>query len=310
MMLRKMWVKIKKHYYLSIGAGSFILLLLLFSPIIRSSWFYYPESLRIRIALSRLLSSFNNDNLCREDCTMARLTYEKVISQALNNNADDYLPLLEKEILNLNLSEETRAELLRLYKTNNVSASEKMKSFCLNSNNDFKIRAQLAAAWPEIKPLSLNSEVIGRYKSASKLEDKLKLLDLLKNQTDSVSLSLLWDIILDDSGKDLKQKAFFLLTNINDKKSAYHLTDLDNLRLVLKNSNYPPRSKDQAIFLLESYYDYFPEPSELLLLEVAGDKNYDVYQKTFAINILNNKKPSGLKAPELKSSDWDSYYNN
>jgi hypothetical protein len=61
---------------------------------------------------------------------------------------------------------------------------------------------------------------------------------------------------------------------------------------------------------LNDYYQYFPVPSETLLLSVINGSQFDNYQKTFAINILNNQKLINLKIPELTQSDWKSYYNN
>lgn len=309
-MLGNLWVKIKKHYYLSIGAGSLILLLILISPLFHSSWLNYPESLKARIALSKLLASFETGSWCREDCALERSMYEKIITHSLSIKPDTLLPYLEKEILDSDLDEEVRAVLLKMYLTTNVPISEKLKNYYTNASNDFKIRAQLAATWPEIGSKSMPAEIIGRYKNSRKIAEKINLLKLLKGQSDPLSLSLLWEIILSNDEEDLKNIAFSLLSNIEDKKSAYNLNDLDKLKIVLQNVDYPPRLKDQAIYLLNNYYEYYPEQSELLLLDVVVNNSFDNYQKAFAINILNSKKMSDLKMPDLSQADWDSYYNN
>ncbi len=305
-----LWIKIKKHYYLSISAGSLILLLILFSPIIHLSWLAYPESLKIRIALNKLIDSYKLGNWCREDCGLKRLLYEDIITKALSHDAGAYQSLMDKQILNNNLTAEVRAELLKLYLINNSSASAQMKNFVVDSTNDFNARVQISKAWPEIKSPSLFSEIIGRYQASSKLDEKLSLLNFLSGQNDPLIISTLWSIVSGNDDEILKKQAFLLLANVNDQATVYSLADLDKIKKILEDNTYPPRLKDQAIFLLSDYYKYFPVPSELLLTSIINNDLYDLYQQTFAINILNNIKLGNLRLPELSQADWNIYYNN
>lgn len=308
--LKRAVVWFRKHYYWSTSISLLIILLILLLPILRSSWLFYPESLKIRISLKKFINSFEEYKYCREDCAAVRSFYADVIKKALMSNNISYAAVMQKEIFNSNISTETRSELLKLYKTTASSAPQEIKNFYINSQNNFMTRAALAETWPELNNNSFISEIIGRYKNSASVKERLELLDLLNEKNGDLITSLLWEIILGSDGKDLKSKAFLLLANIDRKDLAYKIEDLDNIKLVLNDNSYESRLKDLAIWLLSDYYQYFPIPSENILLLVASGQQFDNYQKTFAINILNYQKSANLKLPELSQADWNSYYNN
>jgi hypothetical protein len=307
--LKRSIVWFRKHYYAGIGLSLFLILLVLLSPIIHSNWLYYPEPLKVRIALKKFIYSFEQYSYCREDCEAERLFYIDIIKSSLNSN-QSYETLIQKEIFDIKIPEETRKELLKIYKSNNLTAPVSIKNFYMNSQNDFSIRAALVEAWPEISNTSFVSEVIGRYKNSASVKEKLALLDLLDEQSDDLIFTLLWNITLGDEGDDLKRKAFLLLSNIDRKDLFYKTEDLDNIKLILNDSNYEMRLKDLAIWLLNDYYQYFPVLSENILMMVANGLQFDNYQKTFAINILNYQKSANLKLPDLNQEDWNNYYKN
>jgi hypothetical protein len=56
--LKRAIVWFRKHYYVSISLSLFLLLFILLSPVIHSNWLYYPESLKVRIALKKFIYSF------------------------------------------------------------------------------------------------------------------------------------------------------------------------------------------------------------------------------------------------------------
>ena len=260
----------RKHYYWSASISFLILLLILLLPILHSSWLFYPESLKIRIALKKFINSFEEYKYCREDCAAVRSFYADIIKKSLESNNISYSLVVQKEILNPNITNETRLELLKLYKINTPSVPTEINNFYIDSQNNFMTRAALVETWPELKNNSFTSEIIGRYKNSASVKERLELLELLEGEDSDLTISLLWEIILGGDGNDLKRKAFLLLANIDRKDLVYKAEDLDNIRLILNDSNYELRLKDLAIWLLNDYYQYFPVQSENILLLVAN----------------------------------------
>lgn len=308
--LKKCWVLIKKHYYLSISFVIFLIVIFLFSPIFHANWLAYPQSLKARIALKMFLKTFDKNSYCREKCATARLFYSNIISRALDSKDNNYVDLVEKEILKPETPVEASLNLLKLCKDGQIAVTDNIKNFYTDNNNDFKLRAELANTWPEISSASFISEIIGRYKRSDSVLEKISLLDLLNDSSDNLVSSLFWEIILGNEGADLKAKALYLLSNAPRKDLIYQVSDLDSLQLVLEDQGCPERLKDSVIWLINEYYSYFPNESQDLLLKVANGENFDNYQKTFAINILNKQNSTNFKMPELSQADWDSYYNN
>lgn len=308
--LKKVWVIIKKHYYLSLACLTLLIIIILFSPIFHASWLAYPEALKARIALKLFINTYDQNSYCRDDCGAARLFYSNIIITALNSKDNSYLKLIEKQILKPETPDEARLDLLKFCKTNQVPVTSNIKNFYLDTDNDFRLRAQLAKTWPEISSTSFVAEIIGRYKRSASVTEKITLLDLLSNRSDNLVFSLFWEIVLGGDGYDLKAKALFLLSNAPRKDLVYQIGDLEYLQLVLEDINYPERLKDSVIWLVNEYYSYFPNESQDLLLKVANGENFDNYQKTFAINILNKQNSTSFKTPELSLADWDIYFNN
>lgn len=309
-LLGNIWLVLKRRPYLSSGVGLLLLSLVLFLPIMRFNWISYPESLKIRIAIKRLLESMEMDTYCREDCSLKRHLYESIISESLRKNPPSYRELLEERILDPGISIEARKELLKILVISDIGISDRIKDFITDSKKDLHLRLQLAKAWPENYPDSLKKEILQAYSRAKTKEDKMDILKLIEGEGGQEAVSLNWNILLSDEKTDLKKQALFSLANIADKKSAYILEDLYKLQLILEEGGNPARLKDQVIFLLNEYYDYFPDQSAALLIEVVNSNAYDDYQKTFAINILNRHRSIPLPLPPLTQEDWDSYYNN
>ena len=95
---RQVVVFLKKYWPQATISGVFIILFIMFLPIFRSSWLYYPESLRAKIALRKLAESTEKIYYCREDCQAKRLTYKNIITSALANEKEKLLPDLEMVI--------------------------------------------------------------------------------------------------------------------------------------------------------------------------------------------------------------------
>lgn len=309
------WQKIKKfvrkNWLICAGSFGFILLLMMFLPLFRSSWLYYPDSLRVRIALKKLVASSETARYCREDCLSKRLVYTEIISNFLKQKENNLESDLETAITHPKILAETRSLLIKIWQESGRAPSLKLKELYNNSDTDIYLRAELANAWPELSSPSFFAEVIGNFKGADSDKDREAILALLVNRSDLVILKLIWDIILNDYPDNLKAKAWFLLANIDNKKMAYQSEDLINLRAILESANYPQRLKDQAILILSDYYPFYPEPSELLLLDVVSrTKYFDNYQRTFAIDILNKNRSEKISAPSLSLVDWDKYFRN
>ena len=313
--LKIIWQKVKtflkKYWIICVGSLIFLLLILIFLPIFHSSWLYYPEPLRAKIALRKLTNSQETAVYCREDCSATRLLYKNIISSALIKNKKELLPDLEKTITGSNVLSEIRVLLIKIWQESGEEPSEPIKAFYNNTNNPLVVRMELAKAWPQLNNTSFLAEVIGNFKTSSNDQERLSLLDTLRGSSEPVVTKLIWDIILNDYPNSLKTKAWFLLANINDKKLAYKESDFDNLKFILEAKNYPIRLKDQAIFILGDYYLFYPELSESLLVEVANNfKDFDNYQHSFVIDILNRHRTVKLAVPELSQTDLDAYFNN
>lgn len=308
---RSIKVFLKKYWPLVAGSLGFILLFLMFLPVFRSSWLYYPESLRAKIAIQKLIDSDETAFYCREDCQANRLLYQKIITQAWANKGMELAPDLEKLIFNSKVLPETRRLVIKIWQDSGVAPSAKLKDFCNNSANSLAIRSDLAAAWPDLDNSSFYGELIGNFKTATSSEDKESLLNLLVGKDNPLAVNLIWDLILHDYPDNLKAKAFFLLANIDNKPGVYQAGDVANLRSVLESGTYPLRLKDKAIQVLDDYYSLYPEESEALLVDVINRPQYfDAYQRSFAIDVLNHYRTEKLPGLALSQADWDAYFTN
>ena len=308
---RSLKIFVKKHWLICTGSLAFGLLLLMFLPVCRSSWLYFPDSLKARIALKKLAAASETAYYCREDCSATRLLYQNIIRSDLAKEKEKLWPDLESVIINIKVLPEVRSSLIKIWQDSGAKPSEKIKNVYTDSNQPFELRAQLADAWPELVDSSFYYEIVGNFKTASDDKSREAALDLLINKNDPIIISLIWKIILGDYSDVLKNKAFFLLANINDKKTAYQTSDVDSLRAVLESGDFPHRVKDQAILALGDYYDFYPEASEQLLSDVVSrTKYFDNYQRSFAIDILNRRRAIKLTPPELSQVDWDLYFTN
>ena len=306
---QNVWVFVKKRWLLCAGSFGFIVLVILFLPIFRSSWLLYPESLRARIAIRKLSSSNETAFYCREDCAAERLVYKNIITSALKS--DNLNPDLETAITSEKILPEIRRVFIEIWQSSGQEPSEKINQYYLDPKKNFLVRAELARAWPQLANSSFNAEIIGQYRAAKTDEEKITMLNLLYGRSDPSTLSVIWGLILNDASDELKSKAWFLLSNIENKAEVFALGDLEKIRTVLESGEYPHRLKDQAILILADYYPLYPEASGALLKDVVNRPIYfDDYQRTFAIDILNRNSQPKLASPQLSQADWDEYFNN
>jgi len=306
MVWRQVVVWLKKHWPVASGGAAFFILLIMFFPVFRSSWLYYPESLRAKIALRKLAQSTEKMYYCREDCQASRLTYKNLIAQALASEKEKLLPDLETVILDKNVLPENRRLLVGLWQESGLVPSDNLKNV-----QDVNLKAELVSSWPELGDNSFISELVGNFKTAKTEAEKEAALDLLIGKNSPIVISTIWNIILGEYSDKLKVKAFFLLANLENKSQVYQVDDVAKLRSVLESGSFPHRVKDQAILALSDYYEFFPELSESLLVDVVNRPQYfDNYQRSFAIDILNNNRDVKVASLNLSQADWDTYYTN
>lgn len=313
--LKKIWRRlkmfVKKHYLILAGSFGFVLLLMMFLPVFRSSWLDYPEILRAKIAIKKLAATSETSFYCRDDCATKRLLYKNIISKILLTEKEKLLPDLERVIISPQVLPEIRILMVKIWRESGQEPSLKLKEFYNDPKNSLSLRAELARAWPELVDISFYGEIIGNFKTASTDSEKENLLNLLIGKNEQIVIKFIWDIILGDYSFDLKNKAFFLLANIENKQLSYQASDLDKLRSVLESGDYPHRVKDQAILVLSDYYSFYPEPSEALLVDVINRiKYFDDFQRSFAIDIINRYRTLKISSPELSQADWDAYFTN
>ena len=181
----------------------------------------------------------------------------------------------------------------------------------LKNIQDFNLKAELVNVWPELGNDSFAGEIVGNFKTAKNDVEREAVLDLLVSKSNPVVINTIWNIILGDYSDKVKVKAFFLLANITNKELAYQTGDVDKLRSILESAKFPHRVKDQAILALGDYYSAYPVASESLLVDVINRPQYfDNYQRSFAINILNNNRDIKIPNLNLSQEDWDTYYTN
>ena len=157
---RQVVVFLKKYWPQAAGASAFIILFIMFLPVFRSSWLYYPESLRAKIALQKLAESNEKMYYCREDCQAKRLMYKNIIVSALTSQREKILPDLEVAILEKNILPETRTLLITLWKDSGLPPSDNLKNV-----QDLNLKAELANNWSELGGDSLAAEIIGNFKN-------------------------------------------------------------------------------------------------------------------------------------------------
>lgn len=311
MVWRQLKVFFKKHWLISGLSAGFIILLLLFLPIFRSSWLYYPESLRAKLALKKLETVTEKDIYCREDCQATRLLYKNLVYEFAVKNEFDFKQDLENSILKPDVLPEIRMLFISIWQELKWDITPAIQNYYSDLNNPIEIRSSLTIAWPELKNSSFFKEVVSQFYNSSSTKEQMEFLDLLISSDDKSVLSLIWDLILGDKEDIFKRKAFFLLANIANKQSAYLVADVIKLRSILESGDYPHRIKDLAIMSLSDYYDFFPELTEELLVDVVNRSRYfDSYQRTFAIEILNKYRTEKIPMPELSYEDLDVYFSN
>ena len=299
---RQVVVWLKKHWPLVAGASAFVILLIMFFPVFRSSWLYYPESLRAKIALRKLAESTEKMYYCRDDCQAKRLMYKNIIASALASQKERILPDLEATILDEKVLPETKQLLISLWQESGLSSTDNLK------NN---LSLELKATWSELSDDTYVTQVINNFKKAKSDSDREAALDLLISKNQPSIITLIWDIILGSYSYSIKEKAFFLLANLENKQQTYQVEDIVKLRSVLENADFSHRLKDQAIFALGDYYEFFPVESEQLLVDVFNRSQYfDDYQRSFVIDILNNNRELKISNLDLSQEVWAAYYNN
>lgn len=308
---RQVVVWLKKNWLIVSGMSLFIILLLMFMPVFRSSWLYYPESLRAKIALRKIIDIRAKDYYCRESCQENLRLYQQFVRESLINKNQDITSDLEKAILTPSILPENRRLLITLWQESKIPPSETLINFRNDSSQDFFIRSQLVSAWPELEGDSFAGEILGNFKTAKDDASKLVFLDLLNGQSSQLIINNLWEIILGNYSLSVKEKAFFLLANLDNKESLYVLADVTNLRAVLESADFPHRLKDQAIFALGDYYPFYPVETEQLLVDVFNRPQYfDDYQRSFVLDILNNNRSLKVASLDISATDWENYFNN
>lgn len=303
---RPVVVWLKKHWPFVAGGALFVILLIMFLPVFRSSWLYYPESLRAKIALRKLVESTEKLYYCREDCQGKRLSYKNIIASALVSQKENLLPDLEKAILDPTILPENRRLLIALWQESKLPPSDNL----LNSL-DFNLKSDLVRVWPELSNNSFISEIIGNFKTAKNDLERLTALELFLDKNNSLIINTLWQIIFGDYSDAVKKKAFFILANLDNKAEIYQEAEVLKLRSLLESADFPHRLKDQAILALGDYYPLFPGATESLLVDVVNRPQYfDDYQRSFAVDILNNNRELQVSGFELSPAAWDAYFNN
>jgi hypothetical protein len=299
---RQVIVFLKKYWPQVTGASVFVILLIMFMPVFRSSWLYYPESLRAKIALRKLAESTEKMYYCREGCQAKRLLYKNIIVRALASEKERILPDLEAVILDEKVLPETKKLLITLWQDSGLPPSDNLKN-----TSDLSIKS----AWPELSDDAFINQVISNFKKAKSDSEREISLDLLTTKNHKNIISLIWDIILGTYSDFIKTKAFFLLANLDNKQQGYQVEDIAKLRSILESADFPHRLKDQAIFALGDYYGFYPAESEWLLVDVFNRPQYfDIYQRSFVIDILNNNREVKVDNLNLSQADWDKYFNN
>lgn len=291
---RQVVVWLKKHWPLTAGASAFVILLIMFFPVFRSSWLYYPESLRAKIALRKLAESTEKMYYCRDDCQAKRLMYKNIIASTLASQEERILPDLEETILDEKVLPETKQLLISLWQESGIAPTDNLK-----------------ANWPGLSDDGYIAQIINNFKKAKSDSNREMALDLLISKNKPSIITLIWDIILGSYSDSVKARAFFLLANLENKQQTYQVEDIVKLRSVLESADFPHRLKDQAIFALGDYYEFFPFETESLLVDVFNrPKYFDDYQRSFVIDILNNNRDIKVPNLELSADDWAAYYNN
>ena len=299
---RQVVIWLKKNWPLVTGASVFIILLIMFLPVFRSSWLYYPESLRAKIALRKLAESTEKMYYCRDDCQAKRLMYKNIIKSALTSQKERILPDLEATILDEQVLLETRKLLITLWQESKLPATDNLK------NN---LSPELSSFWPELSDSGTIKQLINNFKKAKNDSERETALNLLTNKNSPEIIILIWDVILGDYSDAVKIKSFSLLANLENKQVAYQVEDIARLRSVLESADFPHRLKDYAIFSLGDYYEFFPYETESLLVDVFNRPQYfDDYQRSFVIDILNNNRGAKVPNLELSADDWAAYYDN
>lgn len=252
------------------------ILLVLISPIF-ILFIYYSISFltisRADICLEKLKRSFNNEELCRDNCALSRLENKKCVlnefRKASKIERKIFHYLAQKELV-FNFRREL-VDIIRLAYQNQEAPSV-LLTYLESDLIDEKIKAEIFKAF--------DWEIKGRS-----------------------PISHYLDIINSDASLELRLAAVLKISIYYDQKSALSVDDLEILQKVIFKTNTPTYLRQSLVLLLGDYYKLYPEATRELLSEIVEANFYqDNISLAFAADLI------GLELPEVSQAEWDRYY--
>lgn len=284
--IRKFFLK-NEVFYLKAGDSKFKiflkrlrlknLLLFFLSPFLLVFIYYLFSFFNLKesdLCLESLRLSFQEDLICREECSLYRLENKKCLLEGIKKNKSfekKVLTYLKKEDLNLGF----RLELVDVFRL--AYDGQIIPDFLFSCLEETflseKIKAEIfkSFSWEFSK-----EEPLAYY---------LKIID-------------------SEASLELRLAATLKISSFDKKAQFFSLDDLDLIKRVIFDNQTPIYLRQSLVLLLGDYLRYFPEETRVLLAEIeAFNFRSDNISRAFAADFI------GLELPEVSQEEWSSYFN-
>ncbi len=279
--LKKIWQKLKRVYFrkkrLVIISG--LIFILVFSFVI-----YYGIALatisEAEVSLAALRESIKKEKICHEICLSKRKEMENIIIAAIKKSEGNLLKRLENYFNNPEESFEFKKEIINLWRLNNNLEAVPQYFYDYLDKNDGDVKLQT-----------------------------LIISSFLSSNGDRHWLDYYFSLLASKRDVSLKKASLIALSSREDKAESFNLKQLLFLKDLLFNPETPVEIRADIVLLIGEYYLYFPDDTNLILLEIYKNKEFDNITRAYSADILNryikNKK---LVLPTISAEEWDKYY--
>lgn len=270
------------------------LVLVLIMPIALLSLYYLIAFFSVSpraVCLEALKFSFENDKACRENCALYRLENKTCLVKALKVSGDAKIKVGSSSSPSFKAS----------------SLEKKIFSYLKDESLDYNFRCELVDVLAQTSSSGVAPDFLVSYLESSLGDEKMKA-EIFKafdwGLVKAEPLAYYLAIINSDASLELRLAAALKIGSYPEKNLVFKIKDLEILREVIFNAKTPVYLRQSLVLLLGDYRHYFPEESDLLLVEIEKTNfRADNISRAFAADFI------GLPLPEISQDEWSRYYN-
>jgi len=281
-----------------------IILSIFYGMVYGKLWLKLPESIKAQVAINRLgLSSYNNP-VCHETCFYERQLYKQIIAE---NLAVDKVNL---KVKNLILAEDNnldfRLELLDVFSLRrDLKIPDYLEEY-LTSGSEPKVKDKIKEFFVT-DPVSVD-ELLLRFDTASSSADRVEILRLLQEKSDSALADFYWDLISTNPDLKIKSGALSALSNLLPSESYVTVDFLSKIKKTILAADTNRYLRKEVVMLLGSYLPVQEKTVTEILEELYNNQSaVDKFSRLFVVDILNRSSASSYTKPEISASEWQEY---